>query len=187
MFPLLIREFNEISKLINIIDIFRNFKEISDSNASTGRALQLNISGKMMISHFYHSIMPGRYEIFWRLRFMSRLIPGELINLSIWIWKLRIIFFRWELRIHRCTSIWSDDTRTHLEQTICWMLKKIRQELFSSINGYYYSVQAMYCICWLCWFYTMATKNDFCIGLYRDDCSDLIELPHVCVIVFLNK
>jgi hypothetical protein len=52
MFPLLIGEFNEISKLINIIDIFRNFKEISDSNASTGRALQLNISGKMMISHF---------------------------------------------------------------------------------------------------------------------------------------
>lgn len=54
------------------MDIFRNFQDISDSNASTsGRALQMSASGKMMVAHFYHSIMPGRYEIFWRLRFMN--------------------------------------------------------------------------------------------------------------------
>ncbi len=44
----------EIFKQASIIisfDFFRNVKEISDSKASTGRVLQLNTGGKMVVLH----------------------------------------------------------------------------------------------------------------------------------------
>ncbi len=43
--------------------------EIFDSEASTGRALQLYRYGKVIVVHRYRSIMPDRDEIYWRLRF----------------------------------------------------------------------------------------------------------------------
>jgi hypothetical protein len=64
--------------MIISLDVFRNVKEIFDLKASIGRALELNTCGKMIVLHPYFSIMPGRYEIFWRLRFTSLPIVSEL-------------------------------------------------------------------------------------------------------------
>ncbi len=35
---------------------------ISDTTASTGRALELYTYGMMIVLHHYHSIVPGKYE-----------------------------------------------------------------------------------------------------------------------------
>ena len=166
--------------------IFRNFQDISDSDAAAGRALQLSASGKMMIAHFYHSIMPGRYEIFWRLRFMN--VSSILCELNNRNWSVQFEYWNFEL-------FFSLDG--NLEFIAVPQYGLMTRELASSDkfadcleeygSNYFRRSMGIITVFQRCTvfvgcvdFSRRQEENNVCIGLYRDDCSGLMACVFDC-------